>query len=268
MRRERIGNATLYLADVREAAPLLAGSQVIVTSPPYNMGNHPHSDFRANGMWPKASIQDGYGVCADNMPMAEYEAWQQRLLSTLWTGLPADGAIFYNHKPRPRDKELWTPLRLNPGLPLRQIVIWDRGGGINFSPSHYLPTHEWVLVFGKPDFMLSSRGASACGDVWRIAAETNTEHPAPFPVALPLRVVETTLCRSLADPFMGSGTVGIAAARKGIPFAGIELDPKWFDLACRRIEAATRQADLFVRQPDPEAACGTAHRDLFTEGAP
>lgn len=267
MRVERIGAATLMLGDCRELASELAGSQVIVTSPPYNMGNHPHSDFRPNGMWPRASIQEGYGACSDNMPMADYEAWQQGLLADLWNGLPPDGAIFYNHKPRPRDKELWTPLRLNPGLPLRQIVIWDRGGGINFSPSHYLPTHEWIMVFARDGFALSSRGASACGDVWRIAAETNTEHPAPFPVSLPLRVLEITGCRTLADPFMGSGTVGVAAVRKGIPFTGVELDPKWFDLACRRIEAATRQADLFVRQPDAEAAYDAAHRDLFADAA-
>lgn len=266
---ERIGAATLYQGDVRDLVHVVAGVQVICTSPPYNMREHPQSAFPVNGMWRgRPALADGYGICTDDMPMPEYEAWQRALLAALWDGLPDDGAIFYNHKPRPRGGELWTPLCLNPGLPLRQIITWDRGTRINFSASHYAGTYEWLMVLARPAFRLASRGMSACGDVWRIVPEINTEHPAPFPAAIPARVIETTACRDLADPFMGSGTCGVAAARAGIPFVGIELEPRWFDMACRRIEAAQRQADLFGRRaPEPRAACPPAAHDLFT-GSP
>jgi site-specific DNA-methyltransferase (adenine-specific) len=48
------------------------------------------------------------------------------------------------------------------------------------------------------------------------------------------------------DPFSGSGTTGIAAVQSGRDFIGIEIDPEYFDIACRRIEEAQRQGDLFI----------------------
>ena len=53
----------------------------------------------------------------------------------------------------------------------------------------------------------------------------------------------------VVDPFMGSGSTGVACVKQGRKFIGIEIDPKYFDIACRRIEEATRQGDLFVAQP-------------------
>ena len=56
---------------------------------------------------------------------------------------------------------------------------------------------------------------------------------------------------SVIDPFMGSGTTGVAAVKLGRKFTGIEIDPGYFDIACRRIEAALREPDLFVAPPQP-----------------
>jgi hypothetical protein len=64
---------------------------------------------------------------------------------------------------------------------------------------------------------------------------------------------------TVLDPFMGSGTTGVACAKLGRPFIGIEIEPRFFDIACRRIEATLRQQDMFVRcQPDESF-------DMFTE---
>ena len=51
------------------------------------------------------------------------------------------------------------------------------------------------------------------------------------------------------DPFMGSGTTGVACVKLGRRFIGIEIEPCYFDIACKRIEAATKQPDLFIEQP-------------------
>ena len=56
---------------------------------------------------------------------------------------------------------------------------------------------------------------------------------------------------TILDPFMGSGTTGVAAVRLGRKFTGIEIDPGYFDIACRRIEAALREPDMFVAPPKP-----------------
>jgi DNA modification methylase len=56
---------------------------------------------------------------------------------------------------------------------------------------------------------------------------------------------------TILDPFMGSGTTGVAAVKLGRKFTGIELEPKYFDIACRRVSEALKQPDLFVEPPKP-----------------
>lgn len=266
IRVEQIGNATLYLGDNRQVMPSLPGgcADMVFTSPPYNLGNTTggglpgkklghYSEAAAlgkkrggNGKWGGGKLADGYEAYDDAMPMSDYIAWQKATLAECWRLLSDRGAIYYNHKVRVLDGIALTPLTYNPDLPLRQIIIWARAGGVNFSPVAYLPTHEWIMVLAKPDFRLRDKAASGAGDVWYIPQEGNTEHPAPFPVALPERAIETTAGGAVFDPFMGSGTTGVACARLGRRFIGVEIDPGYFDIACRRIEQAQRQADLFA----------------------
>jgi DNA modification methylase len=73
---------------------------------------------------------------------------------------------------------------------------------------------------------------------------------------------------TILDPFMGSGTTGVACARLGRSFIGIEIEPRYFDIACRRIEQAQRQRDLFVHAPVPVHPVETQIADLFAEAAP
>ena len=79
------------------------------------------------------------------------------------------------------------------------------------------------------------------------------EHPTEKPVPLMMELVElySNAGQTISDPFMGSGTCGVACARMGRGFVGIEQNERWFDLACRRIEEAQRQADLFITTPEP-----------------
>ena len=74
-------------------------------------------------------------------------------------------------------------------------------------------------------------------------------HPTQKPIAVMewcLRLVES---KTILDPYMGSGTTGVAAARMGRKFIGIEIEPKYFDIACRRISKAIEQQDLFIEKP-------------------
>lgn len=260
---ETIGTATLYRADCMAIIPALPSINLVVTSPPYNLGAAPwaqlghwrpgsKSGSGGRGKW-KDGAEGGagveYGTHQDDMPWAEYVAWQRALLSVLWSKLAAGGAIFYNHKPRVIGTRLWTPQELIPAeVELRQIIVWSRPGGMNYSPAWFVPTHEWIMVLAREDFRLRSRGVSGLGDVWSMSPEKN-EHPAPFPVALPTKAIEATEPGNVLDPCMGSGTTGIAALRAGRPFFGIEKDQRHFDDSCRRIEAAARQSDMFAPLP-------------------
>ena len=94
------------------------------------------------------------------------------------------------------------------------------------------------------------------------------EHPTQKPTA----IMEWCLgfvpnAQTILNPFMGSGTTGVACARLGRRFIGIEIEPRYFDIACRRIEDAYKQADLFVDAPVAEDPVEARIRDMFAEPA-
>lgn len=237
------GGIQIFHGDCLEILPQLDPVDLIITSPPYNLGWS-----NGFGHWKNGNSRGGggrwrgvgpggisYGQHDDAMPPAEYEAWQRRALTACWDRITDVGAIFYNHRPRVQADGLWLPLALNPGLPLRQIIIWVRSGAFNLTPVAYAPAHEWIMVFAKPAFRLRDKAASGIRDVWHMAAETNSSHPAPFPMGLPARAIETTAARTVLDPFMGSGTTLRAAKDAGIRAIGIELEERWCEYAARRL---------------------------------
>ena len=222
-----------------------ASVDLIFTSPPYNLGGASNKGFPKAGTkskWSGVKLGSGYATHSDAMPHDEYISWQKEFLTESWRLLSDTGAIFYNHKPRVKDGILQTPLDLNPGLPIRQIVIWKRSGGLNFSSSFYLPTHEWIVIFAKPGFRLRDRKAAGAKDVWEVTQEHKNDHPAPFPIALPMIAIETTNAKVIMDPFLGSGTTGVAAKQAGRDFIGIEFDPVYFASAKARIDATNTDA--------------------------
>lgn len=193
------------------------------------------------GKWKNGVAYDGTD---DAMPWPEYVVWQHAVLRACWRALSDDGAIFYVHKPRVQNGECITPLEYNPGLPLRQIIIWARAGGVNMTLTHFMPTHEWIVVLAKPEFRLRSKGISgAYGDVWYVPQESGTWHPAPFPDEIPLRILDATAAPLVCDPFMGSGTTGKAARRMGRDYIGIEQSAAYAARARREI-AAVEGRDL------------------------
>lgn len=78
-------------------------------------------------------------------------------------------------------------------------------------------------------------------------------HPCPKPIGQMLKIVERASLRgeTILDPFMGSGTTGVAAVKLGRKFIGIEIEPKYFDIACKRISEALKQPDMFIEKPKP-----------------
>ena len=132
------------------------------------------------------------------------------------------------------------------GFPLRQKIIWKRQGGLNFTNTHYLPDYEIIYMIAKPDFKLLPKG-NRHGCVWAIAQETRNPHPAPFPVDIPLRIINSCLMPGDAvvlDPFMGSGSTAIAAIRGGVQYIGFEKNKKYCDMSKQRIKMETAQERL------------------------
>lgn len=272
---------TITVGDALDFARALPDESVplYLFSPPYNLGNssgggmpgkklgHYPADAglgrrggprplrsgmgRRVGKWDGGALADGYEASTDGMPHAEYVEWQRNLLRECWRALAPNGAIYYNHKPRVLDGVLVEPRDYVPReLPLRQRVIWARAGGVNFSPVFYLPTYEEILILAKPDFRLKSKGASGVGDVWYIPQEAGTWHPAPFPLELAERVIETTMPAFVVDLFMGSGTTARAAKRYGVGYIGCDKSAAYVERARAEVAKERRLTHRQQRMDD------------------
>lgn len=214
---------------------------IAVTSPPYNMGLVPGGNgrgmYRPGASNKAARFRDGYdGDNDDALPRQEYEAIHRGILEVLWEHVTK--AVFYNHRPRVEHGTLRFPLSGNYGdLPLRQIIIWDRGTGIDISLRQFCTRQEWILLFARSEFKLTSHAASGMGDVWNLGIEHQERgHPAPFPVGLPLRAISASGAASVIDPYMGSGTTLVAAKQLGIKAVGIERVERYCEIAAKRLD--------------------------------
>lgn len=217
---------------------------LVVTSPPYNLKNSTGNGMKdgRGGKWSNAALLNGYADHGDNLPHDEYVKWQRECLSEMFRVLRSDGAIFYNHKWRVQGGLLQDRSDIVADLPVRQILIWRRKGGINFNPGYFLPTYEVIYLIAKPDFKLAPK-ANAFGDVWEFTQESKNDHPAPFPVALIDRVIRSTTAEVVLDPFMGSGTTAIAALNQNRSYIGIELSKEYADLSRQRVVAHKKTLD-------------------------
>lgn len=249
------GLAKVFLGndlDVLEHIP--DGSiDLAIYSPPYNLGTSSGGGFADSGgrtgKWGGGRLAKGYANNSDDIPLAEYEAWQKEVLLAVWGKLSLHGAIFLNHKNRVQNGLLWEPLHaLNPGLPLRQTIIWTRPGGVNFSPTHFCPTHEVIGLFAKPAYRFKNKGVSGLGDVWHMLPEPS-EHSAPFPLGLPARAIEASAgVTTILDPYCGSGTTLRAASDAGLHSIGIDNDPACIEMTARKLA----QLSLFEVAPGPQ----------------
>ena len=220
-RTETIGDAKLTLGDCRAVLPT-APRISIVTDPPYgiNFKYNSHTDapdeysalLRPLTDYPRAILQ--------------YPEEMMRFLVPMW-GAPDDVYAWCYESNLPRQFRLWGFWDVKPNWSAaRQPAKWAHLAKVK---SDTRDSHDW------------------CSDVPQVKNTTSekTDHPCQIPVALVERIIAFVGEPSILDPFMGSGTTGVACANLGLPFVGIEKDEGYFDIACRRIEEAYRQPRLF-----------------------
>lgn len=204
MTQVEIGNATLYLGDCREILPTLGKVDAVITDPPYGLGDKWQGGKKK---WP---LHHEDGMAWD----AEVSDQVMRLhevagLLVIWGG------------------------HLYPLPPVRGWLIWDKIVR-NFTSGHC--EMAWTNIDQPVRAFNFSHGA---------LATEGKHHPTQKPLALMEWCIEQAGApETILDPFMGSGTTGVAAVRMGRKFIGIEREPKYFEIACRRIEDAQRQASL------------------------
>ena len=204
-----IGRATLYLGDCRDILPTLPKVDAVVTDPPYGIA----------ALW--AGEQSG-----------------KNGKSRLWTG--------DNDWDRETCPELVDMARAN----AEKSIVWG-GNYYALPPSRGYLIWDKMQEFSNADSELAWCSWPQTPRTFRYAraqlASEGKEHPTQKPLPLMKWCIGFLPdAQTILDPFMGSGTTGVAAVQMGRDFIGIEREPKYFDIACKRIEDAQRQKDLFI----------------------
>ena len=243
MLKNHIKPNTIHCGDVLDILKTFPSNSIdlVVTSPPYNIKNSTGNGLKCGngGKWPQAALIEGYDTYNDAMPYDQYVEWQRKCLESMMRVVSDNGAIFYNHKWRVQKGIIQDRHEIIDGFPVRQIIIWERNGGINFNPGYFLPTYEVIYLIAKPSFKLK-KGASKIGDIWKIGQDQKNWHPAPFPVELASRCIGSTDATIVLDPFMGSGSTAIAAEQNGRKWVGIDISKEYCTKAKTRIKNAQK----------------------------
>jgi DNA modification methylase len=226
MRTEVIGDATLYCSDCLEILPTLGRVDAVITDPPFGIKRDRGMGGGGGGFYPVRFFSTYGGDWDRDRPSPDvFDA----ILSASDAHIIWGGQFFADLLP-PQGKWLW----------------WDK---CQTMPSYGDGELAWTSLSGDAPkkFVYSNNGL--------MAREKDRVHPTQKPVALMqwcLGFVPTA--KTICDPFMGSGTTGVAALQLGRKFIGIEIDPGYFDIACKRISEAWKQPRLFEepkRKPQP-----------------
>ena len=233
---------TIYHGDARNVLLNRLDFDYVFTSPPYNKGLR--GDHRNGwvGVQSKSAKQGkfaaGYVNTSDALDWPDYFALVHDVFTLCWMGIPDNGAMWINHKPRVWMREFMSPvLSLPEAVPIRQAIIWKtQSKGVDVSEMGYSSAHEWIMFCPKEKFRLPST-VSARGDLWDVPNDGfKCEHLCPFPIGLPMRAMEAMDPGGvILDPFMGSGTTLRAAKDLGRRAIGIEIEERYCEIAAKRL---------------------------------
>lgn len=217
-REEIIGDARLILGDCREILPTLPPHHAVVTDWPYGIGEAAGK----NASRTKMAVAKDYGDDEwDNAPIAPELVALVRSAGR-WNII--FGGNYYDCPP----SSCW--------------LVWDKLNGNNDFADCELAWTNLPKAVRRIRYMWNG--------MLRANGEERGDHPTQKPVGVMAWCLQQLPAgtRTILDPFMGSGTTGVACAAAGLTFTGIERETKYFDAACRRIEAEYAKPRLFTAE--------------------
>lgn len=225
-RREVIGDCTLYLGDCREILPLLPKVDAVVTDPPYGIGlDTDNSRFSGGHVASVAKRGNGLGTARGAPIIGDDKPFDPRPL------LVGDEQI------------IWGWHNFPNALPRGACLVWLKRNDAAFGS---------FLSDAETAWHSRGHGVYCFRDLSNNAITNERAHPTQKPVSLMRWCIERTRGETILDPFMGSGTTGVAAVNLGRKFIGVEIDESYFSIALRRIEQAYKQPDFFAPRPNIE----------------
>jgi site-specific DNA-methyltransferase (adenine-specific) len=230
---------TLYLGDCREILATLPKVDAVVTDPPYGQ-DYKVNTFYAGGTRENAVVQRNGKTLVVRPNIYEPIEGDKE---------PFDPSPFLGLAP---EVLLWGAHKFADRLPPGGWLVWDKvptgkvrdqGDGEAAWINRDQPLRIFRLLW---DGLCVGEGARH-----EVTAGQKRFHPAQKPEALMFWCLNFIKGRSILDPFMGSGSTGVAAVRRGLRFIGVEKSVQYFDIACRRINRELAQTDMFIERPAP-----------------
>jgi site-specific DNA-methyltransferase (adenine-specific) len=229
----QIGDATLYHGDCLEILPTLPEVDAVVTDPPYGdaatHGNHLSKITLRNGEPARQAL--GFGGISKEQAVDLAKSWTEK--ATRWVVFTCEWK--YAHA-------------LDDAGLLVRLGIWRKPDGApQFTGDRPGTGWEAVAICHRAGKKRWNGGGRHAFWSWP-KGQNDSGHPTGKPIGLVCDIVSdfTDPGETILDPFMGSGTTGVACANLGRKFIGIEIERKYFDIACERIDAAYSQGRLFA----------------------
>jgi site-specific DNA-methyltransferase (adenine-specific) len=251
MRVETIGPCTLYLGGCLEILPEIGQVDAVVADPPYSSGGFTRGDrtlntskkYQTSVLKARSHFENFSG---DNRDQRSWVYWMSLWIS-LALRVSREGAmvcLFSDWRQLPAT----TDAMQSGGAIWRGIAVWDK---LNSRPiaDRFGAQAEYIVwgTNGPRNMDMKDKNATYLPGVFRHTAPSpiKREHMTQQPVELMQQLIQVARPSEVVlDPFMGSGTTGVACVEAGRKFIGIEIGEHYFDIACKRIEESCQQPRL------------------------
>jgi site-specific DNA-methyltransferase (adenine-specific) len=240
-----IGDCQLWNADCRDVLPLLGKVDLVLTDPPYSV-SVAGSAYKSNG----TRNLDFFAGDSDWSKMTDDVL--SRAEECLTTLSPKASMYWWcGHRQFGRLIELFEVSGYS-----TRFLVWCKECPPPAPPNSGYQSGAELCVYAYPKgrtFNGNQVNNVLVSDSYRFGQPGKVDHPTqkPFGVITPLVNASTNKSDTVLDPFMGSGTTGVACAKLGRKFIGIEIEERYFEIACKRIEKAYAQPDMFIERPAP-----------------
>jgi DNA modification methylase len=235
---------TLYLGDCREILPTLGSAAAVVTDPPFE--KEAHTPIRRT----RKSIKTGVHDALDFTAITE----EMRAFVAAWAKDNCDGWLLAFCQVEA--VAAWRDAMEAAGLKYKRGMAWVKpDSSPQFNGQGPAQGYECIASAwcGAGISRWNAGGKRGVYTHCTNGPAHHGMHPTEKPTSLMSEIIAdfTSVGDLVVDPFMGSGSTGVSAVQQGRRFAGVEIDPRYFDISCKRISDALKQGDMFVPKPKP-----------------
>lgn len=238
MQKETIGQCTLYLGDCLEVMPTIETADLIVTDPPYDLSSSGPGKSHF-GMSLSKFDSGAYTDLVNGFDVEQVFSSLEELC------LPFNMFCFCSNKP------ISKIMAYHEGRGrIVTLLVWHKNNSPPFANGVWRGDIEYI-VHARDSGAFFEGAAMQKKKVFTCPSVKDHIHPTVKPTEIIKKYIKIGSAggQLILDPFMGSGTTGVACAVLGRKFIGIEINEQYFDIACKRIEQAYAQPDLFVEHP-------------------